>query len=81
MLLAISGTGKREKHIWPGAPKGVKKSALVEALLAFYPSLKDDDIELLLQINTQQDLEKFFKENGYDDKTIKELFKGEAKGK
>lgn len=81
MLLAISGTGKREKHIWPGAPKGVRKSALVEALLTFYPSLKDDDIELLLQINTQQDLEKFFKENGYDDKSIKELFKGEAKGK
>ena len=81
MLLAISGTGKREKHEWPGAPKGVKKSPLIEALIKHYPLLKDDDIELLLKLNTQQDLEFFFKENGYDDKSIKELFKGEAKGK
>jgi len=81
MLLAISGSGKREKHVWPGAPKGATKSPLEEAILLLYPSLKDDDLELLIQINTRQELEGFFKENGYDDKSIKELFKGEAKGK
>lgn len=81
MLLAISGSGRREKHIWPGAPKGSVKSVLEEAILLIFPTLKDDDLELLLQINTRQDLEVFFKENGYDDKSIKELFKGEAKGK
>jgi hypothetical protein len=81
MLLAISGSGKREKHIWPGAPKGAVKSPLEEAILSLYPLMKDDDLELLLKINTRQELEDFFKENGYDDKSIKELFKGEAKGK
>ena len=81
MLLAISGTGRREKHVWPGAPKGVTKSPLMQEMLTFYPLLKDEDLELLLQINTRQDLETFFKDNGYDDKSIKELFKGEAKGK
>jgi hypothetical protein len=28
-----------------------------------------------LQINSKEDIEGFFKENGYDDKTIKELLK------
>ena len=43
--------------------------------------MKDDDIELMLKLNTKEDLEEFFKDNGLDDKTIKELFKGAAKGK
>lgn len=79
MLLAISGSGKREKHIWPGAPKGSTKNALEDAILTLYPLLKDDDIELLLKINTQQELETMFKDSGYDDKSIKDLFKSDAK--
>ena len=81
MLLAITGTGKKERHEWPGAPKGVKKSPLISALISHFPLMKDDDIELLLHLNTQVDLKMFFKDHGYDDKTIKELFKGETKSK
>jgi len=81
MLLAICGSGKREKHIWPGAPKGVTKNPLEIAILSFYPLMKDDDLEMLLRINTRDDLESFFRDCGYDDKMIKELFKGETKGK
>ncbi|HEY6437913.1 MAG TPA: hypothetical protein VIY47_15090 [Ignavibacteriaceae bacterium] len=75
MLLAISGSGRTERHVWPGAPKGVKKNALEDAILAIYPLINDNELELILRINTQQELTNFFKENGYDDKSIKELFK------
>lgn len=80
-LLALCGTGVKQFHPWIAAPKGVKKNPLEEAILSYYPLIKDDELEMLLEINTQEDLKSFFKENGYDDKAIKELFKGEAKGK
>ena len=79
MLLALCGTGKPERHLWPAAPRGVKKEPLVDELLKFYPLLKDDDVALLLQLNSKEELTQFFKDNGYDDKSIKELFKGKAK--
>lgn len=79
-LLAICGTMRRQKHPWIPPPRGTKKNKIEEALLDLYPLIKDDDIELMLKLNTKTDLEQLFKENGYDDKTIKELFKGEAKG-
>jgi len=81
MLLAMAGLGKPTKHEWVAAPKGIKKNKLEEALLNHFPLLRTQELELLLKINSKADLELFFKENGYDDKTIKELFKGDAKGK
>jgi len=80
-LLALCGTGKKQFHPWIAPPKGIKKNKVEAAILEHYPLLRDDELEMLLRINTQEDLEEFFKDNGYDDKTIKELFKGDAKGK
>lgn len=80
-LLALCGTNKKQFHPWIAPPKGIKKNRVEEALIGIYPLLKDDDLELLLRLNTPEELEQFFKENGYDDKSIKELFKGDAKGK
>jgi hypothetical protein len=34
-----------------------------------------------MKLNTKEDFEAFFKDNGYDDKVIKELLKGDPKGK
>lgn len=78
MLLAISGTGKPDKHVWIAPPKGMKKNKIEETILTYFPSLRDDELELFQQINTIEDLEKFFIDNGLDDKTIKELL---GKGK
>ena len=74
-LLALCGSGKIQRHEAIATPRGIKKNKLEEAILAYYPLMKDDELELFLQINTQEDLEQFFKDNGYDDKTIKEIFK------
>lgn len=74
MLLAMCGYGTvRRKFMKPA--RGAVKNRLEEALLKFFPHLKTDDLELLLQINTDEDLIQFFKDNGFDDKTIKEIFK------
>ncbi len=79
-LLAICGTKRKQYHPWIAPPKGVRKSKIEEAVLSVFPSLKDDELELFLQLNSQEELTTFFKDNGYEDKTIKELFKGN-KGK
>ncbi|HEY6436522.1 MAG TPA: hypothetical protein VIY47_08030 [Ignavibacteriaceae bacterium] len=78
MLLAVSGTGKAERHEWVAPPKGVKKNKIEETILQFFPLLRDDELELFQQINTVEDLEEFFKDNGFDDKTIEDLL---SKGK
>lgn len=80
-LLALCGTGRKQYHPWIAPPKGVKKNKLEQAVLDFYPLMRDDELELMLKINTPEDFERFFKENGYDDKAIKELLKGDGKSK
>ena len=39
------------------------------------PHLKQDEIDLLLSINSDDDLKQMAKDFGLDDKTIKEIFK------
>ena len=80
-LLAMCGTRKKQFHPWIAPPKGAKKNKLEQAILDIIPSLKDDELQLLLQINTKEDFEEFFKSNGMDDKSIKELLKADGKGK
>lgn len=80
-LLALCGTNKKQFHPWIAPPKGAKKNRIEEALISIFPLLKDDDLDLVQKLNSQEDLEQFFKDNGYDDKSVKELFKGDAKSK
>lgn len=80
-LLALCGTGKKQFHPWIPPGKKAKKNRLEEALIQFFPLMKDEDLEMLQQINTKDDLEQFFRDNAFDDKTIKEIFKGDTKGK
>ena len=74
-LLAICGTNKKQYHYWIKPPRGVVKNKLEEEFTILFPYLKYDDIELLLKINTKKEIEQFFKDNGYDDKTIVKLLK------
>lgn len=78
MLLAVSGTGKAERHEWIAPPRGIKKNKLEEIILQHFPSLRDDELELFMAVNSNDDLEQFFKDNGFDDKTIKDFL---SKGK
>ncbi len=77
-LLALCGTNKKQFHAWIPPGKRAKKNKLEEALLQYFPLMKDSDLEMLQKINTKADFEEFFKANALDDKTIKEIFKGDT---
>ena len=79
MLLSLCGNNKKQYHQWIKPPGRAKKDLLEQELLNYYPLLKDDDIDILLKTNSKKDFEQFFKDNGYDDKTIKEILKGIVK--
>jgi len=53
--------------------KGAGDNTAVKFLKALRPDLKEDEIKLLAQINTKDDLKAYAKELGWDDKKIKEL--------
>lgn len=72
-LLALCGIGKSQSHLWIAPPKGIKKNKVEEAVLKIYPLLKNDDLELLLKINSNEELTDLFKGAGLSDKEINEL--------
>lgn len=74
-LLALCGTNKKQFHAWIPPGRKAKKNKLEEALINLNPLLKDDELELLQLINTLDDFKDYFKENAFDDKTIKDIFK------
>lgn len=72
-LLAVCGTGKKERHVWIPVPKKKKKSVLQAELSKVYPLYKDDEIDVLISVNTKDELAEIFSDYGYDDKEIKKL--------
>jgi hypothetical protein len=57
-------------------PKAKRKKDKVEELIReIFPLAKSDEVELLLSINTKEDLKVLAEINGIDDKEIKEIFK------
>lgn len=65
-ILNIGGNAKR--HRWIGhkklTDKNLKKS--IDFLKKYYPDMRDDELELLAQITTKQQLREFSKQNGID---------------
>lgn len=74
-LLALCGAGKNQRHVWIAPPRGVVKNKLESAVLTIFPLMKDEDLELFLQINTPQELKDLLIANGFDNKTLKDIFK------
>jgi hypothetical protein len=76
LLLSACGSGKVEFHPYIKPPNTRKKKDKVsEFLYSIYPHIKSDEIELLLSINTKEDLVELAESHGLDDKEIKEIFK------
>ncbi len=75
LLMSACGTGKIEFHPYIKPPNSRKKKDKVsEFILSIYPHLKSDELELMLSINSKEDLKEFARAHGYDDKTIKDIF-------
>jgi len=74
LLMSSCGSGKVEFHPYikpPNARK--KKDSLREGLSKLYPTIKGDEIELLIELNTKQELKDLFERHGYDNKSIGEI--------
>jgi hypothetical protein len=75
LLLSACGSGKVEFHPYIKPPNARKKKDKVsEFVYSIYPHLKRDELELFFQLNTKEDLVELAKANGYDDKTIADIF-------
>ena len=60
------------RHEWiKPKPKESSDSKATKFLRELYPTLKDDEIELLRAINTKDDLKQLARDHGWDDKRIK----------
>ena len=75
LLLSACGVGKIQFHPYlkpPSAKK--KKNKISEFLYGLYPHSKPEDIELMIKLNSNNELKALAYDYGYDDKTIKEIF-------
>jgi len=71
MCTSVSPGMGKQHHYWQAAKKKESNSKAVKFLTALYPQLKDDEIELLAEINDKRDLADLARTLGYDDKSIK----------
>ena len=75
MSMALTGTGKVGFHSWIKPPKGSgKKDPVTEWLISINPLLKNDEVEMLGSVNSDEELIEHAKALGYDDEKIKEIF-------
>lgn len=75
-LLAVCGCGRPTFHPWIPPGKGKRKQSKVRDLLhSRFPLADYNDIDLLLEINSEDELQELARDMGMDEKEIKELFK------
>ena len=75
LLLSACGVGKIQFHPYlkpPNARK--KKNKVFEFIYSLFPHMKTEYINNLIDINTIEELKDLAKSNGYDDKSITEIF-------
>lgn len=76
LLFTAAGSGKVQNHPYIKPPNSKKKKNKRTTFISeLYPHLKSDEIELLLSINSDEELKQLAKANGLEDKTIKDIFK------
>jgi hypothetical protein len=62
---AISPMMGKQKHVWiTPSGKGRRGSDRVKKLSEIFPTAKQSDLELLSQINSDDDIEQFFRDSG-----------------
>jgi hypothetical protein len=61
----------KQHHYWQGTKKKEGNNKAQKFLAKLYPTLKQDEIDLLAQINDKRDIERLARELGLDDKQIK----------
>lgn len=69
---AVPGIGK-QKHYWLGAPKKGSGNALKNTLLELLPNTKEKDIDLILSVNSNEEIVLWLRQQGLEESQIKKL--------
>lgn len=68
----VSPSMGKQHHYWQASKKKDSgNNKVIKFLKELYPNLKDDEITLLAQLNDKQDLIDMARQQGWDDKRIK----------
>jgi hypothetical protein len=71
LCTTVSPEMGNQRHYWLPAKKSERDNKAIKFLTNLYPTAKPDDIELLAELNSKQDLKQLAREHGWDDKRIK----------
>lgn len=74
-LLQCVGLGTSQYHEWIKPGKKATQNRLAAWVSSLYPHMKDDEIELFLEINTKEDLRDLAESLNLSKKEIKDIFK------
>lgn len=75
LCTSVSPDMGKQHHYWQAAKKkDGSNNKTVKFLTELFPNLKDDEIELLAEINDKRDIENLARKHGHDDKAIKSKF-------
>jgi len=75
LLLSACGAGKVQFHPYVKPPNArKKKNKIFEFVSDLNPHMKAEDINLLIDFNTKEELKELAEAHGYDDKAINDIF-------
>lgn len=75
LLLSACGAGKVQFHPYVKPPNArKKKNKIFEFVSNLNPHMKAEDINLLIEFNTKEELKELAEAHGYDDKAINDIF-------
>lgn len=74
-LMAICGSGQKQRHSWIPMPKRKKTSKIQEYMLQWYPGANDLELEIITKSMNRDDFEQFVKSAGTPDADLKDLLK------
>lgn len=74
LTMQTAGVGRKMLHPFIKPPKGIKKNKIAKWISSVWPMMKDDEIELLLSINSVEDFADLAEQLGMEPKEIEDIF-------
>jgi hypothetical protein len=73
LCCAVSPTCGKQKHYWIGSSKKESTNSLRKLLVEYLPNTKSDEIDLILKVNTRENIKDWLRCNGIEEKILNSL--------